>query len=179
MARRLVLVARFAVVIVVSLTLQVTLITKLDVANVRADLMLVVAIAAGVSGGPDRGAIVGFFAGLAYDIVLSTPFALSAFAYSLTAYAVGMAEGVIMRAAWWISITVTAGATALGVALYVGLGELLGQPNFYTERFWVILGIITGLNALLSPPVVRVVRWAWYGREPDIGRAERMPSLVR
>ena len=80
---------KVAVVVLVSLTLQVCLFASFSFEGARPDIMILLAITAGFIAGPDRGAIVGFTAGLAYDVVLSTPLGLTALVYTLVGYVVG------------------------------------------------------------------------------------------
>ena len=68
---------RLGVVVLVALVLQVCLFSRFSYEGARPDVMILVAIAAGLVAGAERGALVGFVAGLAYDVVLTTPLGLS------------------------------------------------------------------------------------------------------
>ncbi|MCB0972695.1 MAG: rod shape-determining protein MreD, partial [Acidimicrobiales bacterium] len=70
--------ARGSLLIVGALTLQVCLFSRFSFDGARPDVMVLVAVMAGLVAGPDRGAILGFAAGLAFDVVLTTPLGLSA-----------------------------------------------------------------------------------------------------
>ena len=82
--------------------LQVGLFAQLPVDGARADVMILLGIAAGFVGGPERGAIVGFAAGLAIDLVLPTPLGLSALVYCIVGYLVGRISGTCRRSSWWL-----------------------------------------------------------------------------
>src|SRR5687767_1592722 len=90
--------------VIAALVLQASLLADLRVLDVSAELMMLLPICAGVLAGPDRGATVGFVSGLALDLMLSTPFGMSALAYTLVGYLAGMVQGTILRAAWWIPV---------------------------------------------------------------------------
>ena len=151
---------RVALVLFTATVLQIGLLSDLRIAGVSADLLLAVTVAAGLVGGPNSGALVGFFAGLAFDIFLTTPLGLSAFAYCLTGYLVGLVENALVRTAWWISILFTIGGVAFGTTLYVLVGELLGQSELFTEDYLKVLIIVSLYSALFAPLCVWAMNWA-------------------
>ena len=61
---------RAALVLVVAVVAQIAIVADLRIIGAVGDLMLVVTVAAALTGGPDRGAAYGFFAGLTFDLVL-------------------------------------------------------------------------------------------------------------
>jgi len=69
---------RVAFVIFVVLIVQSTIMLSLRVGGAHPDLLWLLPITAALLDGPETGAIVGFWAGLAFDLVLPTPFGLSA-----------------------------------------------------------------------------------------------------
>jgi rod shape-determining protein MreD len=152
---------RVALVLLTLLVLQTTLVAALPVLTVRADLVLLLAIAAGIVGGPDRGAIVGFVSGLSYDLLVSeTPVGLYALAYCLIGYVVGMAQGSVLRSSWWIPIASAFGASSAGVILFALIGKVLGQDQILNDRLARVVLIVAVFNALLIRPMLRVVRWS-------------------
>ena len=81
---------RIGLILVVAILVQSALGSDLRVSGVAPDLMVVVAICAGLAGGAEAGAWVGFLAGLLADLFLtSTPLGLSALTYCLIGAAVG------------------------------------------------------------------------------------------
>lgn len=150
---------RTSLILTVALTLQLGLAPRLGLFGVQGDLLLLVAIAAGIAAGPDRGAAIGFVAGLAYDLMLQTPFGLSALTYAIVAYLVGGLQDSVLRAAWWIPVATAAAASTLGVILYGVFGTVLGEDlvGLSLLRIAVIVG---GLNTVAAPVVVRAMRWS-------------------
>ena len=71
--------------------------SQLRIDGAAADLLLLMAIAAGMVGGPDDGAVVGFFAGLLLDLLVQAPLGLDALVYCLIGYLVGLAQGAVVR----------------------------------------------------------------------------------
>jgi rod shape-determining protein MreD len=150
---------RASLVVITALTVQLGLVSDLGVLGVQPDLMLLVAIAAGVAAGPDRGAAIGFGAGIAYDLFLQTPFGLSALTYAIVAYVVGGLQDSVLRAAWWIPVLTATAASMVGVILYGVFGTVLGEEliGYDLLRIAVIVGL---LNAVAAPLVLPAMRWA-------------------
>ena len=151
---------RVALVLFTATVLQIGLLSDLRIAGVSADLLLALTVAAGLTGGPNSGAAVGFFAGLIFDIFLATPLGLSAFAYCLTGYLVGLVENALVRTAWWISILFTIGGVAFGTTLYVLVGELLGQSQLFTDEYPKVIIIVSLYSAIFAPLCVWAMNWA-------------------
>ena len=150
---------RTSLVLVAALTVQLGIASSLSPLGVQADLLLLVGIAGGIAAGPDRGAAIGFAAGIAYDLMLQTPFGLSALTYALVAYLVGGLQDSVLRAAWWIPVATATAASFVGVILYGVLGTVLGEELVGWEllRIAVIAAI---LNTVAAPLVVRAMRWS-------------------
>ncbi|MET0727640.1 MAG: rod shape-determining protein MreD [Acidimicrobiales bacterium] len=149
---------RMSLVLVLALTLQFALASRIEVFGVQGDLLLLVAVTAGLAAGPDRGAIIGFAAGLAFDLLLQSPFGLSALTYALVAYLVGSMQDSFLRAAWWIPVVTATVGSAVGVILYGVFGTVVGEDLLHTSLLKTAL-IVALLNAVAAPVMVRVVRW--------------------
>jgi rod shape-determining protein MreD len=150
---------RTSLIIVLVLSVQLGFAPGLELFGVQADLLLLVAIAGGIAAGPDRGAAIGFAAGLSYDLFLQTPFGLSALTYAIVAYLVGGLQDSVLRAAWWIPVLTATAASVLGVILYGVIGTVLGEDLIGLElvRVAVFVGL---LNTIAAPLVIRGMRWA-------------------
>jgi len=151
---------RLALVIFTALILQATLISELRVFHTTGDVMLLLGIAAGLVGGPQRGAVVGFAAGLSFHLLLHTPFGLSALAYCLTGYAVGSFQTTMLRSSRWIPVGFAAVSSAVGVFTFAIVGEVVGEQAFLSAELIRIIAVVAFVNALLSLLAMRVMRWA-------------------
>lgn len=80
---------RCSVVLITIVLLEVEVLARLRLFDVAMALVLAVAAASGLTGGPDRGAFFGFCSGLVLDMYLPTPLGLSAAAFALVAYFIG------------------------------------------------------------------------------------------
>ena len=150
---------RTSLVIVIALTVQLGIAPSLGLFGVQGDLLLLVAIAAGIATGPDRGAAIAFAAGLAYDLMLQTPFGLSALTYAIVAYLVGGLQDSVLRAAWWIPVATATAASVVGVILYGVFGTVLGDDLIAVSLLRVAV-VVGALNTVAAPVVVKAMRWA-------------------
>ncbi len=154
-----VIAVRTSFVLVTALVFQLGVATNVELFGVQGDVMLLLAVAAGVAAGPDQGAAIGFMSGLAYDLLLQTPFGLSALTYALVAFGVGSLQDSVLRAAWWIPVASAAAASTGGVILYGVFATVLGEElvGLTLLRVALVVGL---LNATAAPVVVRAMRWA-------------------
>lgn len=167
--------AKTGLVVLAALVLQVCLFARFSYDGARPDVMVLLAITAGFVAGPERGAVVGFAAGVAFDVVLATPLGLSALVYTLVGYGVGVITANVVRAAWWITPVLVAIASAAAMVLYALVGTVLGQPTLEGPPLTAIVVVVAALNAALSPLASRAVRWA---RTDGVDR-RRHPFLAR
>ncbi|UDY35714.1 rod shape-determining protein MreD [Dermatobacter hominis] len=151
---------RWVLLVTATLVLQIGLATQIRVAGVHPDLLLLVAICAGLVGGPSTGAGVGFACGLLFDLFLPGRFGVTALAYLLVGYGSGVAGDAVARPTRWISAGIVALASAAGTLVYAAIGQLLGQRSLSDPNLGAIVGIVAAFNALLAVPVLAVCRWA-------------------
>ncbi|MHB8439130.1 MAG: hypothetical protein ACYDD4_08210 [Acidimicrobiales bacterium] len=151
---------RYSLVVFVVLAVQHSLLDFVRIGGAHPDAMVLLPAAAGYVGGADRGAIIGFFTGVAADLLLPTTFGLSALVGCLAGYAVGAATAGLVRSSWWLGIaSLTAGAVA-SVASYAILGAVLGDTAMIRTELAPTLVVVTPAAAILALPVLRLVRWA-------------------
>ena len=148
-------------VMVLVLLLQSSLLSEMRLGLVRPDAMVLLPIAAGLLGGSERGAVLGFFTGMVADLFLQTPMGLSALTYSVVGFGVGAMHTGVLRAAWWIGPLIAAVASATSVVLFVLIGAVVGVAHLIRPDLgWIVLGIAL-VNAPLSIAVHRLMAWAW------------------
>ncbi|MEZ5170274.1 MAG: rod shape-determining protein MreD [Acidimicrobiia bacterium] len=156
MARQL----RLVVLLVVTVLLQVAVFPRFAVVDAAPWVALVATAALGYRSGPESGLLFGFAAGLAVDLFLETPLGLSALAYSITGYVVGLVESGLIRASVWITPLIGGMAGLLGGAIYVTVGILAGQDQLMTARSLTIVFVSALYDAVLSPLVFPFATWA-------------------
>lgn len=157
--------AKVPLVLLVFLVVELTVLDRLRVFGAGPDIMLLLAVMAGIVGGPRVGALFGFAAGIVLDLFLQTPMGLSALVFCLVGYAVGNIQGGVLRAAWWIPIVTTLVASVAGVLFYALVATVVGQPHLVTTHLLVVAAVVGIFNALAAPFALRMVRWSIAGPE--------------
>lgn len=157
-AERLGLVGRSTLVLLSVLLLQVSVMADLPLAGAVADLMMLMALAAGSVGGADRGAAFGFAAGVTYDLLLDTPFGLSALTYVLAGYAAGLLAGRVLQPRWWFHVAMAAGLSVAAVLFSVVVARMLGSAYALDDVVRMVV-VVALWNAALILPARRM--WLW------------------
>lgn len=154
--------ARVALLVVFAAVVQAPLLDRLQVQRAHPDLLLLLPVLAGLLGGPEDAAWIGFFSGLFADLSLPTAFGLSALVYCLTGYLIGSIVQALIEGPWWVVPLTGAVGTALGELLYVGVAFITGQEAVVQDPRAVVAIVVVASagNALLAIPMSRVVRWA-------------------
>lgn len=156
-----VLVVRWSVLVITALVVQVGVAPEFPVLGVVVNLMLLVAVGAGVVGGPERGAVVGFFCGLLLDLLRgSGALGLSALAYTLVGAAIGATMTQVLQVRRWSSMAIVAAGSATGTVMFAVEGQLFGERTLTNPRLWTIVTVGALLNGALSPIALRAARWA-------------------
>ncbi len=156
-------IVRVALVIFVVLMVQQTMMVALRIGGVHPDLLWLLPITAALADGPETGGIVGFWAGLAFDLVLPTPFGLSALVGCLLGYAVGaLTAAVDPRTTWLKPVAALTGSVAADM-LFAVLGAILGQPQMVQIDFVALFLMISISSVVFVLPVSRLMRWALAG----------------
>jgi rod shape-determining protein MreD len=162
-------VVRCGMVLVVILLVQSVLVLQVRLGAAHPDIILLLPIVAGLSNGIESGAVMGFAAGLAEDLLLPTPFGLTA----LVGCIVGALCGVFAarRATltdvtpWWLAPGVALAASAAAVMLYAVFGALLGQEQMLRVDLVDIVIVVAVTNALLAYPTMALMKWALGAQE--------------
>ena len=151
---------RYFLVIVSLVVLQTALFPDLRVFGAVPDLLLVATIAVGYERGPEAGAVFGFVSGLAVDCFLSSPLGVSALAFALVGYGVGLFQSGLLRSSRWIAPILGGVGGLIGGALWVVIAAVAGQDELisgYSARIVVLAAIYDAVLAFLIFPFVH---WA-------------------
>jgi len=124
--------------------------------------MLLVTILAGIHGGPERGALVAFWAGLLYDSVTTAPLGLHALVFPSIAMAVSSLERRMLRNTLVTDALAVAAAVATGSAAVAAVGEIFGQASFDPGT----LGRGSSSRRSLPPRSPHRSTGLWLGRLP-------------
>jgi rod shape-determining protein MreD len=171
---------RIAAVLVLGIIVQTTLGADLRVDGVAPDLMLLLAVAGGLVGGSEAGAIVGFGAGLLADLTLTTtPMGLTALAWCLVGWAVGALRANLLPEGRLLQPAIGLIATGAGVVVFLAFGDLAGQALLVApgRSYLVRVALVEGLwSAVLVIPVTALMTWAARGSKgaDRLGRSEAL-----
>jgi len=151
-------------VILVSMIFQYVFLNQIVILGSHPDLMLVLPVTAGIIGGAEVGAFMGFFAGIAADLVLPTPFGVGSF--------VSSAFGHDFYSARVLGTTL---GCLFGTLFQAIIAAFIGQPGILNSQLIVTTAVV-GLGGLVfAIPVFRIWGWAL----SDMRRfsfGSRMPS---
>ncbi|MEA2685056.1 MAG: rod shape-determining protein MreD, partial [Actinomycetota bacterium] len=161
---------RVPLLFLVALAVHLALIPVVRVAGATPDVMLLLAVAGGLVGGPVRGAILGFAAGIAVDVFLRTPMGLSALVFTLVGYSVGTVSTGVLSPSWYLPVVTASIASAAGVVLFAFVGAMLGEP-MVNRRLVTIVSVVAVGNAVLAVPMIRAVTWAMGGDSGPVPEA--------
>lgn len=150
---------RLPLMLIGALLVQTTVLSRMRILGVMPDFMLLVAVAAGITAGPTRGAALGFTSGMLIDLFLPTPLGLSALVFTLVGYGVGVANTGVLRSAWYIPVLTAGAASVAGVVLYALAGSALGERMIDGHLATIVL-VVGVCNAVLAPVGVKVVDWS-------------------
>src|SRR4029453_17074691 len=101
-----------------------------------------------------------FVLGIMFDLVLVTPFGLSALVFGLAGFGIGYVKpSITVERTWGVAGLFTFGGGAAAVVMYPVGGTLIGQEGWVR---WHVLwsALIVGLfNGALAIPMAKIMRW--------------------
>lgn len=151
---------RFLALALAALVFQVGVLDQIVVGSAHADVLVLLAGAAGVALGPGPGAGAAFVLGLFADSVVDLPFGLSPLTFVLIAFSAGIAAGATAgRDRTSADTALCVVAAAAGTLLYAILGALLGQPDMVGSHTAIALFDVTLGAVVLGYPSLLALRW--------------------
>jgi rod shape-determining protein MreD len=159
------------VLLVVALVLQLTVVNRLPLPGSGGpDLVLLVVVALGLSGGPATGAVTGFCAGICLDLAPPGSYLIGEYAlvFCLIGYLCGRLSGVVNRSAA-LTILAAMGAAAAGEVLYAAIGLAVSDPQVTWASVQRVLPASVIYDVVLSPVVAYLVVHALHLAE-SLGR---------
>jgi rod shape-determining protein MreD len=165
---------RAGLVLLTAIVLQAAVVSRLDVFGAHADILVLVPIAVALVDGPERGAMAGFVAGLAVDLLSTTPFGLTALAYSVVGFVVGAFQHGMLRNSVVLPIASAVLGAALGVVLWAVAATVVGVEGLLDTDLLVIVAVVSVSAGILVKPAVRIARWVDGGQPFEHGHRLRM-----
>lgn len=152
-----------AVVLVVAVLIQSTVLARLRLAGARPDLLVLAVVSVAVATDPTTGAVFGFVAGLVSDLLFDLPVGVSALVYTAVGFAVGTVR-VYVTSHRPLAHLVLAGAASLASVWCCGL--LLRVFDLSSWATVTRAGPLVALYNLLLTPFIYPVVWALTERIP-------------
>ena len=137
--------------------LQTTLMPSLAIANVRPDLVLAAVVCWALYRGATDGAIVGLLAGLALDLLASSPFGMHGFVMALVGAIAGLAAALLPSEHAMLLPGVSVLCTLVQQASYVYLLRAAGWPMQWSQVLLAVALPASLLNLLLTAILYPVV----------------------
>jgi rod shape-determining protein MreD len=155
---------RLGIVVVLGLVVQVALLDQIVAFGAHPDVLVIFPVAAGLAQGPQRGAIVGFVAGIAADLIVQLPFGLSPLTFVLTGFGAGLVARAASAGEGGAVDVMRCAILATGTsALYALIGAAVGQPGLLDAQTARALAVIAVGALLLSIPMLSLMRWCFAG----------------
>ena len=102
----------------------------------------------------------GFVMGLSIDLFLTTPLGLSALAYAITAYGVGVFQAGMVRRPPAIAPLLGGIGGFFGGLVFLSIGAVVGESGFLSFASLKTVAIAAVYDALIAPIVFPLVRRA-------------------
>lgn len=144
---------------IVLLALQRTIFLDVRIAGVVVQLVLAFAASAGVAGGSERGAVVGFVVGVMYDLVESTPLGSTALAMTVAGAVAGLLALITAEPRWWLAAIFVGIGAAVGELMVPVVRLFVGERDPFDPALWQIVPVVALSSAAMSPVLVPLARW--------------------
>ena len=142
-----------------ALAVQTTLLAELTPFGIVMQLMLCMSIGAGVSAGPEGGALAGFVLGVMFDFALTSPLGLSALVYGLAGYTAGFVFSQSIANPRWLNAITCAGLSAVAVFVQPIVANWIGVEGWISSRLVKVMVVVGVTNGIASYVVVPIMRW--------------------
>lgn len=150
---------RILVVSFLALPIQTTFFADVKFSGVAVQLMLGLAVSAGVIGGSENGALSGFIFGLMFDLVVSSPLGLLAFVYGLAGWAAGAVYSRTVSNPWWLNVLAVGFVSGMATLAQPVFANWVGVEGWISLQLIKIVIIVSVANMLLSFVTVPLMRW--------------------
>jgi rod shape-determining protein MreD len=154
--------------LMVAVILQATVVPHLTIWGVFPDLPVLIVVNWSLLRGVSEGAVWGFVAGLAVDLLSGAPFGAATLALTTAGLLAGMARATVFGAHIALLLLAMLLATIVYDLLFLLIVQMSGQTVAWLQSLWRIVLPSAMLNALLTP----VVLWSMRGLDRWFSRQE-------
>ncbi len=154
------LIGRWVLVMFTMLCVQVGFLNQFTIIGVTADILLPMAICAGLVGGAQRGAIVGFWFGLIFDLLRQGPVGVSALTYCVVAFVAGLVQVALLQSSRAMSMVIVGVSSGVGVLFFAVSGTVFGNATLSNPDLWRIVVVVGVTSGLISRVCLKLADWA-------------------
>jgi rod shape-determining protein MreD len=147
----------FGLIVLTAVIIQSSVLSRITLFGVAADVILVVVVSIGLAEGSIAGAGAGFAGGLLRDSLLEGPAGITALSYLTVGYLVGMVRPYVPVAAIAPPVAAVALGSVLGGTLHLFFSFLLGGVADPFGRVVKVILLSSVYNTLLTPLVYPIV----------------------
>ena len=153
--------------LVVVAILQTTIVPNLAVWGVFANLPLLLVVSWGLLRGPREGAVWGFIAGLAVDLLSGAPFGAATLSMIAVGFLSGLGATSAFRTQFALPMIAMFLATIVYDLLFLLIVQISGQRVIWFDSILRLVLPSAVLNALLTPVLFLTMRWLYtrFGRK--------------
>lgn len=149
------------------LALQKTLFIEITPFGVIVQVVMAFAAAAGVAGGPERGAVTGFTLGILFDLAVGSPLGSSSITMGLAGYVAGWADVIRIDTTWWLAAIFVGIGTGVGELAVPVVRRFVGEEEAFVPDLAVIVPVVAVAGAVLSVVLVPISRWSLKLERPE------------
>jgi rod shape-determining protein MreD len=164
---------RLVLVVVTLVVLQTSVFPHLRIFDAAPDLLLVATVAMAYEEGPEAGAVFGFASGLTLDLFLASPLGLSALAFALTGFLLGVFQGGMVRESRSVAPLLGGVGGLIGGTIFVVVGGVVGQAGYLSLTSVRIVIVAALYDAVVAPLVFPFVHWANHDADSGYGSSRR------
>ena len=143
----------------VLLAIQRAVFVEHTVLDVKLQIVLAFAAAAGAAGGSERGAIAGFTLGTMFDLIEGTPIGSTAIPMMVAGIVAGLLALVAADPQWWLAAIFVLLGAAAGETMMPVVRLFIGEDDPWPPDMATVVPVVAIAAALLSPLFVPIARW--------------------
>jgi rod shape-determining protein MreD len=151
-----------AVAFLIAIVLQVVVAPYIAIGGVSPNFLMITVIIMALVEGPNAGTVLGFAAGLLFDLLGAGPVGPMALVLTITGYATGLVHENLFAEGWLLPVGIIALATFTSEILYMIVIVFLGTQTSMRDAFVGIVMPSTFYNAvcatIICPILTRVLR---------------------
>ncbi|MFM8302892.1 MAG: rod shape-determining protein MreD [Actinomycetota bacterium] len=151
---------RYFLLILSLVVVQTALFPSLQIWDAAPDLLLVATIAVAYERGAETGAVFGFCSGIAVDCFLASPLGVSALAFSIVGYGVGVFQSGLVRSTRWMAPVLGGLGGLVGGTLWVVIASIVGSESLFDARTLRVVLLASLYDAVVALAIFPFARWA-------------------